>query len=180
MESDGPWDFGAQDYESLESKGMQIFGRTQDAQRWTVFRYVNQAHNTLTINDQHQQVVGYAPILRTSSESSFKSAVIDLSEVYKGQVAGARRGIAIVNGQWVVVRDEIEALDTATTIRWTLLTPANVKITGKNTAELTKDGKKLLFRVDCAGEVMMKTWPTDPPPASYDAPNPGTIRRVLS
>jgi hypothetical protein len=22
----------------------------------------------------------------------------------------------------------------------------------------------------------MKTWPTDPPPNSYDAPNPGTIR----
>ena len=179
MDADGVrWamDFGAQDYESLESKGMQIFGRTQDAQRWTVFRYVNQAHNTLTINDRHQQVVGYAPILRTSSASSFKSAVIDLSEVYKGQVAGARRGIAIVDGQWVVVRDEIEALDTVTTIRWTLLTPADVTITGKNTAELTKDGKKLLLRVNAPGDVTMKTWPTDPPPASYDAPNPGTIR----
>jgi len=42
-------DFGAQNYESLESKGLQIFGRTQDAQRWTVFRYTNQVHNTLTV-----------------------------------------------------------------------------------------------------------------------------------
>jgi len=180
MDADGVrWamDFGAQEYESLESKGMQIFGRTQDAQRWTVFRYINQAHNTLTINDQHQRVTGSAPITGFSSSKDFMNATTDLSEVYKGSIAKARRGIAIVDQQWVVVRDEIEALDTVTTIRWTLLTPANVTITGKNTAELTRDGKKLYLRVDApGGEIVLKTWPTDPPPASYDAPNPGTIR----
>ncbi|MEO5593892.1 MAG: heparinase II/III family protein [Chitinophagaceae bacterium] len=169
-------DFGMQEYESLESKGLQIFGRTQDAQRWTVFRYINQVHNTLTINDQHQRVVGYAPLTSFSASKDFMNAVTDMSEVYKGAVATAKRGIAIVDQQYVVVRDEIEALDTVTTIRWTLLTPANVVITGKNTAELTKNGKKLLLRVDAPGTVVMKTWPTDPPPNSYDAPNPGTIR----
>ena len=179
MDADGVrWamDLGAQDYESLESKGMQIFGRSQDAQRWTIFRYVNQAHNTLTINDQHQRVAGSAPIVSSSSTREFMSAVTDLSEVYKGAVAKAQRGIAIVDQQWVVVRDEIEAADTATTIRWTLVTPASVRITGKNEAELTKDGKKLFLRVDAPGDIIMKTWPTDPPPNSYDAPNPGTIR----
>jgi hypothetical protein len=187
MDADGVrWamDFGAQEYESLESKGMQIFGRNQDAQRWTVFRYVNQAHNTLTINDQHQQVVGYAPITGSSSSTAFMDATTDLSEVYKGAAAKVQRGIAIVDQQWVVVRDEITAAaDTAgsapgrmTTIRWTLLTPAAVTITGKTTAELTKDGRKLLLRVETPGNITMKTWPTDPPPNSYDAPNPGTIR----
>lgn len=179
MDADGVrWamDFGAQDYESLESKGMQIFGRTQDAQRWTVFRYVNQAHNTLTINDQHQRVTGFAPLTGSSSAPGFMYAATDLSEVYKGAVAKAQRGIAIVDRQWVVVRDEITAADTATTIRWTLLTPAGVRITGKNTAELMKDGKRLFLRIDAPGDPVMKTWPTDPPPASYDAPNPGTTR----
>ena len=47
-------------------------------------------------------------------------------------------------------------------------------ITGKNTAELTKDGKKLKLEVMSPGKVTMKTWSTDPP-NSYDAPNPGTI-----
>jgi hypothetical protein len=32
------------------------------------------------------------------------------------------------------------------------------------------------MRVDAPGEVVLRTWPTDPPPNSYDAPNPGTIR----
>lgn len=179
MDADGVrWamDLGAQDYESLESKGMQIFGRSQDAQRWTIFRYVNQAHNTLTINDRHQQVTGYAPITEASSSKDLMNATIDLSEVYKGSLAKARRNIAIVDGQRVVVRDEIQALDTITTIRWTLLTPAKVTITGKNTAELTSGTKKLLLRVDAPGDIIMNVWPTDPPPNSYDAPNPGTTR----
>jgi len=178
-------DFGAQDYESLESKGMQIFGRSQDAQRWTIFRYVNQAHNTLTINDQHQLVKGFAPITGHSSDKNFMSATVDLSEVYQGSLARAVRGVAIVDQKYVVVRDEVEApADTAALLRWTLVTPAEVKITGKNTAELTQGGKKLLLKVEATpisgasapGEVHMKTWPSDPPPNSYDAPNPGTIR----
>ncbi|HVV05481.1 MAG TPA: right-handed parallel beta-helix repeat-containing protein [Puia sp.] len=179
MDADGVrWamDLGAQNYESLESKGMQIFGRSQDAQRWTIFRYVNQAHNTLTVNDQHQWVKGYAPITGHSSSPEFMSAQTDLSEVYKGSLSSARRGIAIVDGRWVVVRDEITAADTPAVVRWTLLTSAHVKITGSHSAELTKDGKKLFLRVDGPGDITMKIWPTDPPPNSYDAPNPGTIR----
>lgn len=168
-------DFGMQEYESLESKGMQIFGRTQDAQRWTVFRYVNQAHNTLTINDQHQKVAGYAPLISSSAIPQFTNAVFDISAAYKDELAKATRGIVIVDRQYVVVRDEIETPDTATTIRWNMLTPAQVKIIGKNTAELTQHGKKMLLKVDAPGDIVMKTWVTDPPPHDYDAPNPGTI-----
>jgi len=177
MDADGVrWamDFGMQEYESLESKGMQIFGRTQDAQRWTVFRYSNLVHNTITVNGLQQRVTGHAPITSSSPSTSFMYAITDLTAVYKGAVAKANRGIAIVDQQYVVVRDEIRALDTPTTIRWTLLTRASVKITGENTAELTKDGKKLLLRVHSPDKVSMKTWSTDPP-NSYDAPNPGTI-----
>lgn len=180
MDADGErWamDFGRQEYETLESKGLQIFGRTQDAQRWTVFRYINQVHNTLTINDKHQWIAGFAPVTSSSATPDFMNTVIDLSEAYTGQVAKAVRGIAIVDKKYVVVRDEITALDTATVIRWTLLTPAKVTITGKNTVELTQNGKKMIFKVQAtAGDIVMKTWPTDPPPHDYDAPNPGTIR----
>ena len=176
MEADGVrWamDFGMQGYESLESKGIQLFGRTQDAQRWTVFRLTNLVHNTLTINNQHQRVTGHAPITSSSDKPSFMNAVIDMTEVYKGSIAKANRGISIVDKSYVVVRDELETLPEATTVRWTMLTPADVKITGNNTAELTKDGKKLTLQVQSPANVTMKTWSTDPP-NSYDAPNPGT------
>ena len=165
--------FGMQEYESLESKGIQLFGRTQNAQRWTVFRLTNLVHNTLTINNQHQKVAGYAPITSSGNSPSFMKSVTDLTEIYKGQVAKAIRGIAIVDKKYVVVRDEIETLDSSTTIRWTMLTPATVKITGNNSAELTQNGKKLSLQVESTSGVAMKTWSTDPP-NSYDAPNPGT------
>lgn len=177
MEADGVrWamDFGSQEYESLESKGIQLFGRTQDAQRWTVFRLTNFVHNTLTINNQHQRVTGNAVWTGTSTQPAFMNAVTDLSEIYAGAAAKVKRGIAVIDKSYVVVRDEIVARDTATTVRWTMLTSADVKITGKNTAELTKDGKRLLLQVRSPAELTMKTWSTDPP-NSYDAPNPGTI-----
>jgi hypothetical protein len=176
MEADGVrWamDFGMQDYESLESKGIQLFGRTQDAQRWTVFRLTNLVHNTLAINNQHQLVTGTAPITKSGSNPSFMFAVTDLSQIYNNQVAKSVRGIAIVDQNHVVVRDEIETLDTITTIRWTMLTPASAKIVGENQIELTKNGKTLLLKVKAKGKIEMKTWSTDPP-HDYDAPNPGT------
>jgi hypothetical protein len=166
-------DFGSQEYESLESKGIKLFGRTQDAQRWTVFRLTNLVHNTLTFNGQHQRVTGHAAITRSSNKPSFMNAVTDMSEVYKGSIAKAVRGVGIVDQKYVVVRDELKTLPSETTLRWTMLTPADVKITGPNTAELTKDGKKLLLKVQEPATVSMKTWSTDPP-NDYDAPNPGT------
>jgi hypothetical protein len=49
-----------------------------------------------------------------------------------------------------------------------------VTITGSNTAELVKNGKKLVMTVLEPATVTMKTWSTVPP-NTYDAANPGTI-----
>ena len=100
--------------------------------------------------------------------------VTDLSEIYKGQVAQSKRGIGIVNKEQVIIRDEIETLNKETTIRWTMLTPADVRIINDHQALLTKDGKTLTLDVGKLPNLKMKTWSTDPP-KSYDAPNPGTI-----
>ena len=174
MESEGSrWatDFGMQDYESLESKGIQVFGRTQDAQRWSIFRINNRAHNTLTINDQLQQVKGYAKIDKYSDKPDFMYAVSDISLVYENQLASANRGVAIVDQKFVVVRDELVVPDKPTTVRWTMVTSANVEL-GKNSITLTKEGHSLLLKVDSPVQVTMKTWSTEPT-TNYDAPNPG-------
>lgn len=175
MESDGiRWasDFGMQDYESIESKGIQLFGRTQDAQRWTVFRLTNRVHNTLTIDNQLQQVKGYAKIDRFSDSPKFMYAVSDISTVYENQLKSAVRGVAIVDGKFVVVSDELVAPDKPITVRWTMLTTATPKL-GKNGIVLTKDGKTLNLKVNTSTKVTMKTWSTEPT-TTYDAPNPGT------
>lgn len=176
FEADGVrWaaDFGMQNYESLESKGIRLFGRTQDAQRWTVFRLNNFVHNTLTINNQLQLVKGYAKVDRYSRRPDFSYAISDLSTVYEDQLASVTRGVSIVNEKYLIVQDELKTLDTATTVRWTMLTSADVSIMGGNKALLKKDGKELLLRVTSPGNVQLKTWSTEPT-TDYDAPNPGT------
>lgn len=177
MDADGErWamDFGMQEYESLESKGIKIWGRTQDAERWSVFRYTNQAHNTITVNNQHQRVNGFALITASSSDPTFMYAVTDMTELYKGVLTEARRGIGIVNKAYVVVRDEIKIADTITTVRWNMVTQAAARITGDKEIELTQNGKMLLLKVDTDAPVEMKTWLTDPP-HRFDAANPGTV-----
>ncbi len=175
MESDGiRWasDFGMQDYESLESKGIALFGRTQDAQRWTVFRLNNFVHNTLTIDNQLQQVKGYAKIDRFSDSPKFMYAVSDISSVYENQLESAKRGVAIVNGKFVVVSDELIAPNKPIIVRWTMLTTATPTF-GDKSITLTKDGKTLNLMVNTEAKVTMKTWSTTPT-TTYDAPNPGT------
>ena len=176
MESDGiRWasDFGMQDYESLESKGIQVFGRTQDAQRWTIFRLNNLVHNTLTVDGQLQLVSGYSKIDRFSDKADFTFAISDLSTVYAGQLANLSRGAAIVDESYVVIEDELTTLDTLTKVRWTMLTTAKVSIEKNNEVLLTKDGRQLTLRVDSPAKVTLKTWSTQPT-TTYDAPNPGT------
>ena len=174
MEADGSrWasDFGMQDYESLESKGIQVFGRTQDAQRWSIFRLINKAHNTLTINDQLQQVKGYAKIDQFSEKPEFMYAISDLSTVYENQLTEAKRGVAIVDQKFVVIRDEVVSPNKPTTIRWTMMTSAT-PVLGKNSITLTKEGHTLVLQVNTPTKVSMQTWPTEPT-TNYDAPNPG-------
>jgi hypothetical protein len=167
-------DFGMQDYESLESKGVKLWGRTQDSERWTVFRINNFAHNTLVVDSQLQRVDGKGEITAHGERKGFKYAVMDLSSVYQGQLASARRGIAIVDGRQLLVRDEWTSNDKETKVRWNLLTPAEVRITGPNEALLTQKGKMLRLVVESNVPIELRTWSTDPP-RSFDAPNPGTV-----
>ncbi len=177
MDADGiRWamDFGMQNYESLESRGMNIFGTTQNAQRWTIFRYVNQAHNTLTFNDSLQRVKGKAEILKSSDNPKFMFATTDLSEVYKGEIQKSVRGVAIKNKKYVIVQDEIETGAKPVKLRWSLVTPADIKIISDREILLTKDGKTLNMQISAALPVEIKTWSTVPK-TDYDAPNPGTV-----
>ena len=167
-------DFGMQDYHSLESKGVDLWNSRQNSQRWQVFRYNNYAHNTLTVNNQLHAVNGVADMTSWSSTPAFMNAVTDMTKVFEGQLSRSVRGIAIINEQYVAVRDEMTTTDKETTVRWTMMTTADAKITGKNAITLRKDGKVLKLQVVEPANVAMKTW-TTVSTNDYDAPNPGTI-----
>lgn len=166
-------DFGMQDYNSLETKGVDLWNRSQDSQRWQVFRLNNLAHNTLTFDNQLQRVKGYAKIDQWSTDSDSPAVVMDLSEVYGGQVSGVKRGIAIRDKKYVVVRDEIRTTEKSAVLRWNLLTTANVKIVDGKTVQLSQNGKSMFLTFDTKAKIEVKTWSTTPT-HDYDAANPGT------
>ena len=166
-------DFGGHSYHALESRGMDIWNRSQDSERWTIFRYTNRAHNTLTVNDQLIKVDGHAEILKHSAEDDFKYTVVDLSKVYTGQLKSAVRGMALVNNTYVLVRDEITNADEQVNLRWTMVTHDNIEITGPGTALIRKDGKQLQFKIVSPPNTEIKTYTTDPQ-NDYESKNPGT------
>jgi len=178
MEAEGVrWamDFGYQNYHSLESKNIDLWDDRQGGVRWQVFRYTNPVHNTLTVGGQEQRVRGYGSLAGCVRDTACPGAVISLTSLYAGQLATANRGIALYENKYVVVRDELVAGDSAVTIRWSMLTPGEVEITGTDGAVLSLGGKKLTLKVEGSAPVEMRTWVTDPPPHDYDSPNPGTV-----
>ena len=86
--------------------------------------------------------------------------ISDLTSVYKDQVKSAKRAVSLVNKEYVVVEDLIEATKRFTMMTWTMVTPASAKIISDNVMLLEKDGKK---------------WHISPAQSefSYDSPNPG-------
>lgn len=167
-------DFGRQDYHSLESLGLDIWNKTQDSDRWKVFRYTNLAHNTLTFNNCMQDVKGYVCLNGSSSLTKQPSVSADLTPVYPGQIKSAKRQVEIVDGKYVLVSDEIHTGKKSTTMRWTMLTPSDAKLKGKNKIVLSHNGKRLVMEVNAPVKVRLKTWSTSRT-TSYDAPNPGTV-----
>lgn len=168
-------DLGMQSYESLESKGVGLWNKTQDGQRWEILRYNNRYHNTLTFDDELQLVQENAEITQSTTAPNFMSAVTDLSNIYKNKIKEAKRGVAIIDKNLVVIRDEIINNEKPTRMQWTMVTPAEVQILDYNTVELIQNGKKMYLQVVSKNKISLKTWSTEPV-NSYDEPNTGTIR----
>lgn len=176
MEADGVrWatDLGKQNYESLESLGMKIFGKGQDAERWTIFRMNTYSHNVLIVDNEQQRVDGYAKIDRHSSADEFMFSISDISTVYDNQLKKATRGVGIKDGKYTIIRDEIETLDKITKVRWNMVTYSVVEL-GSKEAILTDNGMTLYLKVQGPDNIIMNTWSTAPT-NDYDAENPGTI-----
>ena len=177
MESDGiRWamDFGAQDYHSLESKGIHLWNMTQESPRWDVFRYNNMAHNTLTVNGKKQIIAGHAPVENITEKDEQMSVSMDLTSLYRTEVSSLKRGAGIIDNEYVLIRDEIRTNDKAASIRWNLLTVATPQIIDDHTIVLVMDGKKLTIQAEGAVAIKSRTWSTESP-HEYDASNKGTI-----
>jgi hypothetical protein len=168
-------DLGMQEYESLESKGIKLWDKTQNGQRWEIMRYNNFYHNTLTFNQQLQNVEGKASINNFTKSPNFLSATSNLSDIYKGHVEKIERGVAIIDEKYVVIKDEIEVNLIENIASWNMLTAAKVEYIKGNTAKLSQNGKVLFIKiVEPQNSILVSSAVKSD--KDYDAPNDGITK----
>ena len=181
LECDGVrWarDLGSQDYESLESKGVDLWNRRQASQRWQVFRLNNRTHNTLTIDGQLHRVDGEARIVGFSDAAENPYALLDLTPVFAGQASRVRRGFRMRHEQEVLVQDELGGLKPGADVRWAMATGAEVSIEdGGARAILSEHGRRFEVRLLAPTAAKLDVLAAAPPDDGFNAPNPG--RRLL-
>lgn len=115
-----------------------------DGKRWNYYVNTNKSHNTLVLGDQLQKVDGESKIVKFRDKINQPFGILDLSEVYPGTKKVAR-GFKLLSEDHLLVRDEISFGNSTATVRWGLVTDANVQLNG-NSAILTKNGKKFYIR----------------------------------
>ncbi len=170
-------DLGAQDYHSLESKGISIWNYGQNAQRWQIFRLNNFAHSTLTLGEQLHVAEGRTEFTEFSDGSGNAGghfgATIDMTPVFEGQAKKAVRRFSVnPEKRSAAITDEICGMTAGTEARWAMVTKADVETRG-NEAILRKNGKMLRARVS-EKQLQFETIPAEPPKDGFNAPNPGT------
>lgn len=169
------YDFGAENYNRLETKGVDLWNRAQNSQRWDVFRYRTQSHNTLSFNDKPQIVAASAKLDDVRDTEKVMTAMSDLSAIYKDQIAGVQRAVSLVDKKYAVIQDRLTTNKQFTKVSWNILTEAdNITFTSENTALLEKDGKKLYMKIQASVPIRFykkQTTPTN----TYDSPNEGNL-----
>lgn len=181
FEADGiRWaiDLGSEDYNTTETRGVDLWNMAQQSQRWDVFRYNNRSHNTLTFNDKLQRVNGSAQIIESDSATARRFVKTDLTPVYAGQVDKVERTISLVDNDYLLIEDEITAGKNYTRMRWTLMTRATPKILSDNTVMLEQDGKRCLLKIESETPIVWRFEKT-PTVNTFDSPNPDVTMVVF-
>ena len=137
FESDGvAWatDLGMQDYNSLESAGVDLWDMTQDSERWSVFRIGPFSHNILTVNGHTPKVNHPAALGRTwtperpSREGDDRiGATLDLTDIYAEDLDSCKRAVYL-RGEDLNILDLVQAGDSVCTVRWAMCTEAEASL----------------------------------------------------
>jgi hypothetical protein len=177
LDADGErWalDLGAESYHRIESRGMNLWSRAQDSDRWTIFRQSNQGHNTLVIDGQLQLASGSGQLIQFSGESEFAHSVIDLSPLYKGQSESTVRGVALLPSAEVLIQDQLSGLKPGSRVRWGMITTAVADTIGSSAIKLRAKEASLDLSILAPTSAAWRLIDTETPRNPWDSPNTDT------
>ncbi len=134
-------DPGNQGYHELEKTGFNLWGNSQDSERWTLLTKNNFGHSTITVNDQLFINDGQATLI-DFEEGTNPKATFDLTAVYGENMKSANRTFLKDSPVSVIIEDQLETSEKTELMTWQLMTTADVKLV-KDGAVLIQDGKEL-------------------------------------
>lgn len=176
FESDGiGWavDLGSQNYNSLETRGIDLWAMDQKSQRWDVFRIGAESHNILTVKGKRPIVDTRIPISDVWKKKDRKGCGLPMTSFYGGDLDSCYRKIYLDKKDNLHVEDFFIGGEIKQNLFWTMCTEAEARILGPAAIELKKDGKTKILRISTKHYASPRIWPTTPR-HDYDAENPGT------
>lgn len=166
-------DLGLESYANAEKViGMQLWDSSQESPRWSLLRYHNLQHNTLTVNGQRQRVDGQTVISRVG-ESPGPFAVLDLSPAYAGNAARVTRGVRLIDQETLDVVDSVEGVIDAQQVTWSWITDAKVETTSPHALRLSKDNRTAYLTIREPTGARFDVSPVDATRREFESENGG-------
>lgn len=144
-------------------------------QRWTYYRTRTEAHNTLLVDDQNQDLRAEARITRQDFAPDFSWIQIDLSRANPGKVKQWTRRFALAQRQAFLIEDSVRS-DQPVEVIWGMMTDADITVNGQ-TAILKKNGWVLAAEIRTPRHAVFDKAPVHATPPQ--APNTGFQKLIV-
>jgi len=171
-------DPGNQGYNELEQRGIDLWNREQDSERWTLLTKNNFNHSTLTVNDALHYWDGFASVEIDRTAQGEPMISIALDEVLGSELNDATRHFIKKDAQTLRIVDDLQLGEQTQNVTWIMMTMADVAFNEEGVL-LTQDGKQLQMRVLTPESVPFSVISVDPPPLEYDKHIEGLKRLEL-
>ena len=156
-------DLGMHTYNPLEQGGVDLWNMAQDSSRWQVLRLSQAVHNVLVLPGGTQQVKGRGLITDFKADATTPGCTVDLTSIYRGQAGSVTRTLRLPGRKALEVEDRVLRVTQAGTVRWQLVTRAQVTPhADQRHLRLTQDGRSLEVTVEEPAAVRLVT--TTPKP----------------
>ena len=173
-------DLGAENYTKIEALGMNLWGHSQDCDRWKIFRLGTSSHNVPMIDGCQQKVAGFAKFLKVEKgeQGAASEVVVDLTSLYTNATSVIRTGKMSASGKGYRLRDVIAGMRPGASVRWCMTTRAQAVVDGE-TVTLTQDGQTIKLMQYGAQKGVWCVAPAKGP-HDYDSPNTGASQLTFT
>ena len=159
-------DLGAENYNSLEQAGVNLWNMADNSERWTIFRLGSSAHNVFMLDGRNAKASGCADVAVAGDTAS-----ADLTACYPGAKKAVRT--MKLTEKTLTVTDTIEGLAPGTTVDWHFLTDAEATVGDGGMLKLKFADRSRIVRSDRAA------WTVESvaePPRPCESRNDGVYR----